>query len=240
MPLYCSFEQCARPWLACRMENGRAVWSLRGSYKLLCKWLWQVARRRGRACSLSLETQRVSPGKVPSRRLEKPKLPIPPFSAHFSLLTHVCCLIWVTVQTFSQEAIPGPRLFTTAPGVCSRGTEATFHLEPPGQIRTQWTTPSTPGSEACALDCCVLGGTASRTQGPFFPGSQWLRSCGAADQKKDVQNTVQGGAGGAGEEGSLFVPLSGLPAGSWLYILVLLRQTRFWHCACPVWQEGAF
>lgn len=52
---------------------------------------------------------------------------------------------------------------------------------------------------------------------------------------------VQGGTKGAGgEERSSFVPLSGLPAGSWLCILVVLRQMQFWHCVCPVCQQGAF
>lgn len=50
-----------------------------------CKGLWQVVRCGGRACSLSPETQRVSPAKVPSRSLEKPKLPEhpPPFFSLF-------------------------------------------------------------------------------------------------------------------------------------------------------------
>lgn len=144
MSFYCPSQQCLKSLLASRTEDGQVARSLSCSYKLLCKWLWQVVQRRGRAHSLSPEPLLCTAlGKVPSPSPGSPKPPCPPSWGYFSLLTHACSFIWVTVQTFSQEAIPGCRLIW---GVSSTGTEAPFLALPSGQIRTKGTTPSILGS----------------------------------------------------------------------------------------------
>ena len=139
-------------------------------------------RIEGRTGSLSLEAGRASLGKRVKDHLVSLRCcgsPRPASSADFSLLTHVCCLLWVTVQTFSQEAIPDLALiYDRRAGESQGGTEAAFQTEPSGQIRTKWTTPFILGHWSVCLRAPFAGADASPRAGRSWTGSQAISELG--------------------------------------------------------------